>query len=79
MLGFYITGHPLDQYMDKVAELATHDTGTLEGLAKSAEVALCGILTGIQRKRNKEGKLWAAMQLEDLEGAVEAMVVLHAV
>src|SRR6201999_3962348 len=43
-------------------------------LAKGAEVALCGILTGVQRKRNKEGKLWAAMQIEDLEGAVEAMV-----
>ena len=27
MLGFYITGHPLDQYMDKVKELATHTLG----------------------------------------------------
>jgi len=74
MLGFYITGHPLDQYMDKVAELATHRTSELEGVAKNTEVALCGILTGIQRKRNKEGKLWAALQVEDLEGAIEAMV-----
>ncbi|MBV8841834.1 MAG: DNA polymerase III subunit alpha [Bryobacterales bacterium] len=74
MLGFYITGHPLDQYMDKVRELATHQTSALEGLAKNTEVALCGILTGIQRRRNKEGKLWAALQVEDLEGAIEAMV-----
>jgi DNA polymerase-3 subunit alpha len=74
MLGFYITGHPLDQYMDKVGELATHRTSEMEGLAKNTEVALCGILTGIQRKRNKEGKLWAALQVEDLEGSIEAMV-----
>ncbi|HEX5430822.1 MAG TPA: DNA polymerase III subunit alpha, partial [Bryobacteraceae bacterium] len=74
MLGFYITGHPLDQYIDKVRELATHQTSGLEGLPKNTEVALCGILTGIQRKRNKEGKLWAAMQIEDLDGAIEAMV-----
>jgi DNA polymerase-3 subunit alpha len=74
MLGFYITGHPLDQYMDKVRELATHQTSGLEGLARNTELALCGILTGIQRKRTKEGKLWAALQVEDLEGAVEAMV-----
>ena len=47
MLGFYITGHPLDQYKDKVAELATHTTSNLEGLAKGTEVALCGILTGV--------------------------------
>ena len=74
MLGFYITGHPLDQYMDKVRELATHTTGRLEGLAKNTEVALCGILTGVARRRSKEGKPWASMQIEDLEGAVEAMV-----
>ena len=40
----------------------------------ASEVAICGILTGIQRKRNKEGKLWAAMHLEDRTGSVEAMV-----
>ena len=79
MLGFYITGHPLDQYMDKVRELATHATSSLEGLAKNTEVALCGILTGIQQKRNKKGKLWAALQVEDLEGSVEADGFLHAV
>ena len=73
-MGFYVTGHPLDQYADKVCELATHHTGNLEGLAKSTEVAICGVLTGIQRKRNREQKPWAAMQLEDRNGAVEAMV-----
>ena len=74
MLGFYITGHPLDAHMDKVKELATHTTGKLEGLAKNTEVALCGILTGVQRRRSKEGKLWASMQIEDLEGSIEGMV-----
>jgi DNA polymerase III subunit alpha len=74
MLGFYITGHPLDQYMDKVRELATHNTSSLEGLAKSTEVAVCGILTGVVQKRNKKGELWAALQVEDLSGSVEAMV-----
>src|SRR5580693_8190451 len=74
ILGFYVSGHPLDQFMDKVNELATYRSGNLEGLSKGTEVALCGILTGVVRKRNKDQKLWAAMQLEDLEGAVEAMV-----
>ena len=74
VIGIYITGHPLDAYSDKVAELSTHATETLEGLERGAEVAICGILTGIQRKRNREGKLWAAMRLEDRTGSVEAMV-----
>jgi DNA polymerase III subunit alpha len=74
MLGFYVTGHPLDQYKEKVAELATHTAETIQDLEKGVEVKLCGILTGIQRRRNREGKPWAAMQLEDLVGAVDAMV-----
>jgi DNA polymerase-3 subunit alpha len=74
LLGFYITGHPLDEYDAKARDLATHHTSGLEGLPKSTEVALCGILTGIQRRRNKEGKLWASMLVEDREGSVEAMV-----
>ncbi len=74
MLGYYVTGHPLDHYADKVSELATHDTGNLEGLEKGMEVALCGVLTGITRKRNREQKPWAALQIEDRAGAIEGLV-----
>jgi DNA polymerase-3 subunit alpha len=73
LLGFWVTGHPLDRYADKVADLATHDTSNLEGLAKGVEVTLCGVLTGVTRKRNKEGKPWAAMTIEDTKGSVEAL------
>ncbi len=74
VLGYYVTGHPLEQFRDKIADLATHATDGLEGLERGADVALCGILTGIQRRRNKEGKPWAAMQLEDLAGAIDAVL-----
>ncbi|MFZ0933223.1 MAG: DNA polymerase III subunit alpha [Bryobacteraceae bacterium] len=74
LLGFWVTGHPLDRYQEKIAELATHDTGNLEGLGKNAEVALCGVLRGIARKRNKEGKPWVALTIEDQQGSVDGMV-----
>src|SRR5579871_4028690 len=74
MLGFYVTGHPLEQYDDKVHELATHTSGNLEGLEKGVEVALCGVITGVQKKRNREGKPWISMLLEDREGAVDALL-----
>ncbi len=74
LLGFYVTGHPLDNYNDKIAELATHDSTKLEGLEKGAEVALCGMLTGIQRRRNREGKPWASLVIEDRAGSIDAMV-----
>jgi DNA polymerase-3 subunit alpha len=73
LLGFWVTGHPLDRYRDKIAELATHDTGSLEGLEKNTEVKLCGVLSVVQKKRNKEGKAWASMTLEDGVGSIEAL------
>ncbi|MFN7647882.1 MAG: DNA polymerase III subunit alpha, partial [Acidobacteriota bacterium] len=73
MIGFYVTGHPLDIFDEKISELRTHETDGLDACQKGEEVRLCGILTGIQRRRNKEGKLWAAMRLEDHKGSVEAM------
>jgi DNA polymerase-3 subunit alpha len=74
LLGFWVTGHPLDRYADKIPELTTHHSGNLEGLAKGAEVRLCGVLTSIVRKRNREGKPWAAMTIEDRNGSIEGMV-----
>jgi DNA polymerase-3 subunit alpha len=74
VLGFYVTGHPLEQFRDKIADLASHTTDGLEGLDRGVEVSLCGILTGIQKRRTKEGKSWSSMQLEDLSGTIDAVV-----
>ena len=74
VLGFYVTGHPLEQFRAKMADLASHTTDGLEGLERGVEVSLCGILTGIQKRRNKEGKVWASMQLEDLSGAIDSVL-----
>jgi DNA polymerase III subunit alpha len=74
MLGIYVSGHPLDRWSDKVVDLATNFTDKLEDFEKGAEVKLCGILTGIVRKTNREGKYWAAMKLDDRHGMADAMV-----
>ncbi len=74
MLGFYVTGHPLDEYEEKIREIATHDSASLTGLAKGAEVALCGVISSVVRKRNRKGDAWAALQLEDRQGIVDALV-----
>ncbi len=74
VLGIYVSGHPLDRFKDKVADLATHFTDRLEDLDKNTPVALCGILTNIVRKTNREGKYWAALKVDDRRGAADAMV-----
>jgi DNA polymerase-3 subunit alpha len=74
VLGIYVSGHPLDRFKDKVADLATHYTDKLEDLEKGTPVVMCGLLTGIQRKTNREGKYWAAMKLDDGRGTIDTMV-----
>ncbi len=74
LLGFYVTGHPLDNYEEKIADLATHDSTKLEGLEKGNEVALCGMITGVQKRRNREGKPWISFVIEDRAGSIDAMV-----
>lgn len=73
-IGFYVTGHPLDEFSDRIPDLATHNTSNLEGLERNAEVRLCGVITNIQKRRNKEGRQWAMFQLEDWYGQAECMV-----
>ena len=74
VLGIYVSGHPLDRFKDKVSDLATHFTDQLEGLERNTAVVMCGILTNITRKTNREGKYWATMKLDDGRGTADAMV-----
>lgn len=74
VLGIYVSGHPLDRFQDKITDLATHFTDKLEDLEKNTPVALCGIVTNIVRKTNREGKYWAALKLDDRRGTMDAMV-----
>ncbi|MCZ2154904.1 MAG: hypothetical protein LC114_13565 [Bryobacterales bacterium] len=71
ILGFWVTGHPLDEYRDLVMDLRTHESDALEDLPRGQEVKLCGVFSSIQRRRNKEGRPWASMTLEDWLGAVD--------
>jgi DNA polymerase-3 subunit alpha len=74
ILGFYVSGHPLDAYRWKVTELTHLSTETLGNLKRGEELAICGIITGIERRKNKEQKPWAFFQLEDWHGCCEACV-----
>jgi DNA polymerase-3 subunit alpha len=74
MLGFYVTGHPLDEFEDRTRDLRTHESDQLLELARNEEVKLCGILTNIQRKRSKDGKPWVSLTIEDHKGHVEGMI-----
>lgn len=75
LLGFYVTGHPLDAY---AAGIAAGDYETIMSLAELADRApfrIAGALTQVDRKfTKKEGKPFAVVWLEDLTGALEVVI-----
>ena len=75
MLGLYVSSHPL-QGFEHVLRTKTDTTVTAlatDDLADAATVTIGGIISGIQRKITKQGRSWAIVTVEDLEGAVDAM------
>ena len=74
ILGFYVTGHPLEKFSSRLATLTRHDTTSIEEMEHEAPVTLAGILRGLRVKPSKKGDLWASAQLEDLRGTVDLLV-----
>jgi DNA polymerase-3 subunit alpha len=78
VLGFYLTGHPMQKYAEKLRELGTVKTARLAEMTPKSEIAIGGIITSVRTARSKKGEIWASAVLEDLEGTVELLVLSEA-
>ncbi|HEV3272993.1 MAG TPA: DNA polymerase III subunit alpha [Candidatus Methylacidiphilales bacterium] len=75
LLGFYITGHPLDDYASDLAAFQMHTVSQLREISDEIETRLCGLVTKVDiRTTQKDKKPWARVTLEDLTGAIEVLV-----
>ena len=73
-LGFYITGHPLRQYLAEIARLANTTTAELADKPAGSEVTIGGIVAQVRSMRTKKGNRMGAVLLEDLQGVVEVLL-----
>jgi DNA polymerase III subunit alpha len=74
LLGFYVTGHPLEKYMPQLRELTESNTSVIDEMQNESPITLGGILTNLRIRPSKKGKLWGAATLEDLRGTVDLLV-----
>jgi DNA polymerase-3 subunit alpha len=73
VLGFYVSGNPLDKYADEITLFATCSTDQLDELPDGSEVALAGVIQSIKTTIDKKGNLMAFLSLEDYGGTTEVI------
>ena len=73
-LGFYITGHPLNDYFDVLQVRATADTEMIRGLEEEKEVSFGGVASSLKEITTKSGERMAFVVVEDLKGTVSVTI-----
>ncbi len=75
LLGFYVTGHPLDAYAKTIAEGNYQTINSLGELQDRSQFRIAGALAQVDRKfTKKEGKPFAVVWVEDLTGTLEVVL-----
>jgi len=74
-LGFYITGHPLAKYLDKLSNHSSHisfssDLGTIKD---KRDLLICGIVVNIKEMKTRKKDTMAYVQMEDMKGTFTAI------
>ena len=73
-LGFYISGHPLDEYIDKIKDLRKirdlHDGVIVEGKL----VKIAGLIVNLRQRTMKNGETMCFMDLEDFNDKINVTV-----
>ena len=84
VLGFFVSGHPLDRYREKLRNLKVVDTATACEMKPEPqvfrrgsnepqnEIQIAGVITGLKvAKSKKSGEMYAQASLEDSVGKIE--------
>jgi len=74
MLGFYVSGHPLDRFRAELVAFGTVDTNSMDNVKDGREVRLGGIISTIKLMNDKRGNRMAFVTLEDFKGTTEMIV-----
>ena len=73
VLGFYVSGHPLEDVIDKLSKVTNVRSGTAEErTGRDARVG--GLLTNLRETRTRRGAIMAFGTLEDLDGTFELVI-----
>jgi DNA polymerase-3 subunit alpha len=73
-LGFYITGHPLGDYVVLLQNLRAARSLELAGLVSGGRICIGGIINDLQPRTTKKGDRFALLRLEDEAGGTKCVL-----
>ncbi|MGH7198345.1 MAG: DNA polymerase III subunit alpha [Candidatus Omnitrophota bacterium] len=75
MLGFYVTGHPLERYQKELKSYSTVSTATIGQRRDGEEVVIGGLVSKLKfTQTRRTNEKMAIVTLEDLEGGLDLLV-----
>jgi DNA polymerase-3 subunit alpha len=73
MLGFYVSGHPLEKYGSRLAEWSVVRLEEVEGQRNGKEITVAALIVGVRPMRSKKGARWAIFTIQDMTGVQELL------
>ncbi len=72
-IGFYVSGHPLDKYVEQLKPIVNHRISELPDLSDKTSLRIAGLISGSQNRLTKKGDSMAIFNLEDKTSSVRCV------
>jgi len=73
-VGFYLTGHPLDDYREDILSVADTNLSEKKQWNEGQNLRVGGLIRDIKYRKTKKGDPMAVIVLEDIAGTVEVVI-----
>ncbi len=74
LVGFYISGHPMDRFAEITARVDSFSGDDWSGLGDQSPFRICGIISNVQKAfTRKDGRAWARFELLTRRGSYKLL------
>jgi DNA polymerase-3 subunit alpha len=73
-IGFYISGHPLSPYKERLGMMVTADSSNLRSRTDREPVTIAGVVSSIRDVQTKRKETMAYVSVEDLKGSIDVII-----
>jgi DNA polymerase-3 subunit alpha len=74
ILGFYVTGHPLQEHRDELERFASVTSDALAEHPRGQPLRMVGVITQLRTLKTRAGDMMARAVIEDLTGTADVVV-----